>query len=107
MLLAIKENLKSPSNHPKPVRMNSYAQALQAAVVKEDNRGASKPWKERRCEELLRAIKPHQYRTEDVTEIYFYLNLTGNLGTIRRTLIKDLLKRQRGLLLNYKTHPSP
>lgn len=105
MLLAIKEDLKQPRSHPQPPRMNSYVQALQATGANEGSRGTSEPWKEMRYEDLSRAIKPHQYRTDDLTAIYFYLYLTGNLGTIRRTLIKDLLKGQRGLLLNYNPPP--
>lgn len=35
------------------------------------------------------------------------MNVTGNLGVVRRTLIKDILGGRNGVLINYNPHLSP
>lgn len=38
-------------------------------------------------EDLLKTESPRQYSADELTAVYFYMNLTGNLGVIR-TLVK-------------------
>lgn len=58
----------------------------------------------------LNEIKRHEqrvYNTEDLVDTYFYMNLVGNLGLIRRTLIEDMFKGKDEMVLNYNPHSSP
>lgn len=47
------------------------------------------------------------FSKEELTDIYFHVNLVGMLGLIRRTLIQDMFKVRDDILLNYNPHPSP
>lgn len=45
--------------------------------------------------------------TNELTEIYFYLGLVGNLGLVRRILMHDVFKGRENMVLNYNPHPPP
>lgn len=47
------------------------------------------------------------FSTEELTEGYFYTNLVGNLGLIRRSVIQDLFKGKKEVVLNYSPNSSP
>lgn len=48
-----------------------------------------------------------KFEEKDLTDIYIYSNLIRNLGEIRKTLIHDVFKGKRVMVLNYNPHPSP
>lgn len=59
-----------------------------------------------RLEELNRSSL-QSFNTDELTGVYFYCNLLGNLGVLRRTLLQEVLKGIEDMVLNYNQHPSP
>lgn len=47
------------------------------------------------------------YKTEDLVDIYFYINLAWNPGVIRRSLIQKFFREGDDMGLNFNYHPSP
>lgn len=90
----------TPSAHPQ--HHTPYRQILNA------HRGPSKfpTRREMKYEDIMRVAAPNRYKV-DLTAVYFYMDLAGNLGLIRRTIIQDVLGGRSEFLLKYNPHPSP
>lgn len=56
-------------------------------------------------EAINRPVRKY-YRTDELTGVYFYINLVGNLGLKRRSLIQDVSKKEGEMVLNYNQHQS-
>lgn len=58
-----------------------------------------------RLEELNRPT--HQtFNPDELVDLYFYVNLVGDLGLIRRTLVQDVFNGQEDMVLKYNPHPT-
>lgn len=42
----------------------------------------------------------------EIFDVYLYMNLIGNLGTTRRSLVNDVFNCRTDVVLNYNVHPS-
>lgn len=65
----------------------SYAHA--AASGREEM--ARRPMQSRTCTfEQISRSQQHSFSEKELVDVYFYMNLVGNLGLIRRTLVQEV-----------------
>lgn len=85
---------------------NSYAQALRRKPQGVMGGGYRQPPRQIKFEEIVKTNQEHQLQVEELVDVYFYMNLIGNLGTIRRSLVHEVFKGRTAVVLNYNPHPS-
>lgn len=47
------------------------------------------------------------YEVDDLIDLYFYMNIEGSLGVIRRDLVHDVFEGREDTEFNFNYHPSP
>lgn len=100
------QNTSDRITHDEEIAKNSYADAARRhQIVKTPQWIPAARIRIPTIEELYIPERT-TYEMEDLIDLYFYMNLQGNLGVIRRSSIRKVFQGREDTVLNFNYHPS-